>query len=511
MRRLYPLLLIILLALALRLIALETRSLWYDEAFAVLFAEKGLGAMLYGTLTPVVGGAADIHPLLYYTLLNGWMNFFGQSPSAVRLLSVLLGIVTVCVMYLLGRDLFGEKTGLAAAFITAIAPFHVQYAQETRMYSLMALLLLLATWCFVRGWQQLHARRWWLFFGVLCGLAMYAQQLSAFYLLALGLVPLLARRRDLLLRVGVGAALAVVIYAPWMVNIPAQLNKVGAYYWIPQPTIAQFLVSARSFLAGWLQFQGALALLLFAAANILVVFLMVQVIFWLRRPRRSTTERPMLLLVLWLCGAPVLLMWLFSQWRPVYLDRGLIASALLLYLALAWLFTRSGLPRPVMALLGTIGLGIAAAGLLTHYTWNTFPNAPFRAADAYIREQWQEGDVLLHQDKVSALPMIYYGRDLPQRYLGDLPGAADDTLALPTQETLGLLAESCIQSAARGARRVWFVAFAGAEAEIAAAENSVFGDQLLWLQTYYTLSAEQRFNDLIVYLYIDPVEFSPDC
>ena len=93
-RKWLPLALILLLALALRLINLGGRPLWYDEAFAVLFAEKGLDAMLYGTLEPVDGGAADIHPLLYYTTLNGWMSFWGQSPFAVRLWSVLLGVAT---------------------------------------------------------------------------------------------------------------------------------------------------------------------------------------------------------------------------------------------------------------------------------------------------------------------------------------------------------------------------------------------------------------------------------
>src|SRR5688572_4753173 len=135
--RRYPLPLILLLAFTLRLVNLSGRSLWYDEAFAVLFADKGLNAMLYGTLTPVAGGAADIHPLLYYVTLDGWMALFGSSPFAVRFWSVLLGVATVGVIYLIGRDLFSKRTGYAAAFITAIAPFHIQYSQEARMYALM--------------------------------------------------------------------------------------------------------------------------------------------------------------------------------------------------------------------------------------------------------------------------------------------------------------------------------------------------------------------------------------
>ena len=68
------LLAMLLLAFLLRVLNLNGRALWYDEAFAVLFSEKGLNAMLYGTLTPAGGAAADVHPLLYYTSLDGWMR-----------------------------------------------------------------------------------------------------------------------------------------------------------------------------------------------------------------------------------------------------------------------------------------------------------------------------------------------------------------------------------------------------------------------------------------------------
>src|ERR1044071_9403088 len=184
-RGLLVLLLILLLALGLRLIALGSRTLWYDEAFAVLFSEKGLNAMLYGTLTPAGGAAADVHPLLYYTTLGDWMAIFGQSPVAVRMYSVLLGVATVGMLYVLTNELFGERTALTAALIAAVAPFEVQYSQETRMYALLGLLLVSVTWCFVRGWRT-NKIGYWIAFGVLASLAMYTQQLAAFYLAALG-------------------------------------------------------------------------------------------------------------------------------------------------------------------------------------------------------------------------------------------------------------------------------------------------------------------------------------
>ncbi|GIL12015.1 MAG: hypothetical protein BroJett038_07350 [Chloroflexota bacterium] len=479
----------------------------------MLFSEKGLDAMLYGTLTPVAGGAADIHPLLYYGTLNAWMSLFGQSPFAVRLWSALLGVATVGLIYLLGRDLFEEKTGLMAAFITAVAPFQVQYSQEARMYALLGLLLAAATWCFVRGSRSLHtpaeeesqpASRsdwlWWAAFGVLAGLAMYTQQLAAFYLIALGLIPVLRRDWKLLLRAAAGALVAVIVYLPWLVNLPGQFDKVRSYYWLSPPNIGQLLLTARSFLAVNLDIPAPGSMIALVGALFMLAFLAVQVVLTARRLR---ADRDALRLTLWLAAAPPALMWLVSQLQPVYLIRGLLPSALLLYLALAWLFTRGGLPRPVAGLIGLVGLALAGIGLYHQYTWATFPNSPFEEAAAAIREQWREGDIIVHQNKLSALPMVYYARALPQRYLRDLPGSGEDTLALPTQEALGLLADETVEAAVGGARRMWWVMFDFAERQYAAAGRLDLEAALEWLEGRYDKTGQWAFNDLVVTLYAD--------
>jgi 4-amino-4-deoxy-L-arabinose transferase-like glycosyltransferase len=557
MLRTLPLLLIVLLALVLRLVMLGERSLWYDEAFAVLFAEKGLDAMRYGTLTPVAGGAADIHPLLYYSTLNIWMNLFGQSVFAVRLWSALLGVATGVLMYLLGRALFTERAGLVAALITAIAPFHVQYSQEARMYALLGLLLVAATLCFLKGWRAVDARLnvpyelrqsrsvlgrgdlpgrpygkriteddrqyssgrrvqivawgWWLAFGLLAGLAMYTQQLAAFYLVALGLVPLLARRWRQMSGVVAGALVAVVVYLPWLVNLPAQFEKVRAYYWLTPPNPARPLLTLRTFTTVALDIPPPASMIAVLGALFLALFLVIQVVFYLRR--RVQPDRKALLFTLWLAAAPPALMWLVSQWQPVYLERSLLPSALLFYLALAWLLTRGGLPRPVAGVIGGVMLVLAGIGLFYHYTWSQFPNSPFPAAAAYIRAGWQPGDVIVHQNKLSALPLNFYARDLPQRYLGDAPGSPEDTLALPTQQTLGLLADACMRAASYEAVRVWWVIFADAERQYTAQGRSELVEAQAWLGEHYHEVERSVFTDLNVVLYdaITVPEWTPDC
>lgn len=508
-----PIALILLLALALRLINLGGRALWYDEAFAVLFAEKGLSAMLYGTLTPVAGGAADIHPLLYYGLLNVWMTVVGQSPAAVRLLSMILGVATVGLLYVLTKALFERKTALIAALIAAIAPFHVQYSQETRMYALLGLLLMAATWCFIRAWyntsdshaekHSLQRWRYWVAFGVLAGLAMYTQQLAAFYLVALGLVPLLARRRDMITGLLVGTVTAVVVYLPWLVNLPGQLAKVRSYYWLEKPTVATPLLTIRSFLSANMDLPSPASMIAFFGGLFIVVLLLVQFIMFMRQPRTRTQRKP-ILLVLWLAAAPPALMWMVSQVQPVYLERSLLPSALMLYVALAWLFTRSGMPRSIVNVIGVIGLVLVGIGLYYHYTYASFPYSPFQQAGTYIADNWQDGDVIVHQNKLTALPGIYYQRDLPQYFIGDKPGSSDDTLALPTQETLSIMADACVQAAAHEGQRVWWVVFARAEAEYELAGRPELKDAQAWLESHYTQSSTEQFSDLNVVLYTDP-------
>jgi uncharacterized membrane protein len=511
----------------LRLVNLGGRSLWYDEAFAVLFAEKGLDSMLYGTLTPVNGGAADIHPLLYYVTLSGWMKVFGQSPFAVRLWSALLGVVTVGLTYILGRELFGVNTALGAAFITAIAPFHIQYSQETRMYALMGLLLVAATWCFVRAWRSTAIEanqampqttamrifmqwRWWIAFGVLAALAMYTQQLSAFYLMALGLVPVLARQSRQFVGVIVGAVVAVVVYLPWLVNLPSQFDKVRSYYWIEKPDLGEILGTAFSFLVVNLDIPRTALLPGLIGAIFLSVFLAIQTALYLRRPAHP--DRSALLFTLWLAAAPVAMMWLVSQVQPVYLARALLPSALMFYLALAWMFTRSKLPRPIAGAIALVGIALVGIGLYYQYTWTTFPNSPFQQAVAHARRMWQDGDVIVHQNKLTALPAIYYDRAITQRFLRDTPGSSEDTLALPTQESLGLFADDCIQSASREGKRIWFVTFAAAERQYEAAGRPEYRQVVDWLESHFDEMERQQFNDLTLILFANPHgNRSPDC
>jgi hypothetical protein len=137
------LLLITFLAFALRLLRLDFQPLWGDEGWSLYFATLDLPHMLALT-------AEDIHPPFYYALLHLWIGLAGSTPVAVRLFSVGVGTLTVPLLFLVGRRLFGPSPAALAAFILALAPFHVYYSQEVRMYGLVTLLGLASTYLALR-------------------------------------------------------------------------------------------------------------------------------------------------------------------------------------------------------------------------------------------------------------------------------------------------------------------------------------------------------------------------
>ncbi len=172
--------LITLLALGLRLIGLSYQPLWWDEGWSIYFATTSVHEMLELT-------AVDIHPPLYYLLLHLWSRVFGSGVIPVRLLSVLVGTATVPLLYAVARRIGGHRSGVLAAFLLTVSPFHIYYSQEVRMYGLVTLLGVAALYSVIQ-WDAGN-EKWqsgpWIGYVLAATAALYTTYYAAFLLLAL--------------------------------------------------------------------------------------------------------------------------------------------------------------------------------------------------------------------------------------------------------------------------------------------------------------------------------------
>ena len=486
---------LVVLTLLARLPDLQARPLWYDEAFSVLFSKAGLKPMLEATLSTSAGGAAEEHPLLYYMLLWGWMQIFGSGVVAVRMLSVSFSLLQVALIWNFMNEVFSVKVALAAGLLYAFSPFQVQYGQEARMYGLLSLWIVLCLWM---AWRGTTHPGWgsWVIFGISAALAMYTHALAAIFLIPIAFTPFLLKHAQRWRRLAVAALLAILLYLPWGVHLPEQFLKVSQGYWIDPPTVASLFQTALGFVTGLPMVGAALFIGLFLALAIYILS-----VLQAGRSRRGDT--PWRVEADWLAVqvlGPVIILFAFSLWRPVYLVRVLLPAGTMLLLWLACVWARAEVPRSGQIVMITVLSCSFLVGHYSHLTYKGFPFAPFEQVADYLRGARTPQDVILHANKISMLPLAYYAPGLKQEYLADPPESGSDTLAQATQDLLGLVAVTDIGDAVHGAQNVYFVVFKQ-EIEDYLALGFENHPGLEWLEGRYQSYDLDRWGDLLLYYF----------
>src|SRR3954454_10535406 len=224
------------LLVLLSLLLLRTRELgigfWIDEGLSTGIADRPLHA-IPGVLRQ------DGSPPLYYMLLHLWISAFGTTEAAVRSFSLFAATLYVPVAWWAGKAVWGVRAGWIAAVLAATNPFLTQYAQEGRMYALVALLGLPACAAFARAFTlpgtESARRPWAVGLAVSLATLMYIHNWALFFAVACGgawLVLLYRARgeeRAALLRLGLVAfGGALVLYLPWVPTTLYQAAHTGA-------------------------------------------------------------------------------------------------------------------------------------------------------------------------------------------------------------------------------------------------------------------------------------------
>ncbi|MBI3485819.1 glycosyltransferase family 39 protein [Candidatus Daviesbacteria bacterium] len=122
--------LVLIIAFFLRVINLN-QSFWLDEAISAISIQQYSLVDLVVKFMP-----GDFHPPLHYLLIFFWGKVFGYSEISLRLPSVLLGVASVYIVYLLVKTLFNKRIGIFSSLIFSFNPLLIYYSQEARMYSL---------------------------------------------------------------------------------------------------------------------------------------------------------------------------------------------------------------------------------------------------------------------------------------------------------------------------------------------------------------------------------------
>ena len=94
------------------------------------------------------GVMPDSHPIGTQLFLWGWVKLFGWSEFWAKLPFALMGIGSIYLIYIIGRQWFNRKVGLFSAAFFAVSQFTVFYSQLARPYAsgLFFVLLMAVFW-----------------------------------------------------------------------------------------------------------------------------------------------------------------------------------------------------------------------------------------------------------------------------------------------------------------------------------------------------------------------------
>jgi mannosyltransferase len=412
-----------LVSLALRLHGLHFHF-WIDEGLSV-----GISSHPLGDIPSLL--RQDGSPPLYYLLLHVWMSIFGRSEAATHELSLVFALLTIPVAYWACSSIFDRRVGLIGAVLAATVPYLTTYGEETRMYTLVALLTLIACASFVHAFvfrrrrylpvfivsmtAALYTHNWALFFGLMTGVA---------FLVCVRQSPAEDRRglwRDGLIAFGSIA----VLFAPWLPTLMYQAKHTGAP-WDSPPDVWSLTQGGYSLVNGR---GAAVALLLGGGAGLLTL-------------RRPGAERGHIRLavecLLILAVGTVLVAWAYSKTSPAWADRYLavVVGPLLLLFALG--LVRSGR-------LGMVALALAVC----FWVLDPLPSSSAsksNVADAVAKLRPQMGTpTLVLSTQLEEVPALHYYMPSVKRF-GTPLGPVADPGVVDWRNALSKLRASSVQT-----------------------------------------------------------------
>ena len=429
-----PLYLIVILGIALvaRLIALQ-QSFWLDEAAQAIISQNPFEPGHFN---------GDFQPPLSYILSHVWMQFGAglgtQAEWFLRIPSVMWAVVTVWALYRLILSLFNTKAAQLSALLLAIAPFHIYYSQEFRMYSMFTALTVLS-------WLCLREKRYW-WMALINGCAIFTHYFAFVTIISQGIY-LIAFHRAPLKKVVQNHLISL---SPFILWIPTLLQQIHT----SSQLIAAWPKWESVSNVGFLRFPGlTLAkftvgmispeprMLYAGAVGIFAIILGSSCLYLLWTAYKDTQARPALGMLAAMSMLPLIMVWIAGLWiaaaSPWRIQFAL--PALYALVAVAYVSASKHLQKGPMAIVTTIFIYLCLQNSYFSYQYlaNTQNHREdWRSAIAYTDTFAKDGALILSEYSSPFAPMQWYTH-YPYSYTG---GSTDMAFSPSSvKEKIGLL------------------------------------------------------------------------
>lgn len=143
-------LIILIIASFFRIFKLDFQSLWLDELYTMNVADPNTGFV--DMIKDVT--VRESFPYLYFIIVKFFFLLFGHESIVARIPSVIFGILSVWMIYKLGKQLVSNKVGLIAALLIAFNQYSIYNSQDARAYSFYLFFVILSYYFFTKFFQN---------------------------------------------------------------------------------------------------------------------------------------------------------------------------------------------------------------------------------------------------------------------------------------------------------------------------------------------------------------------
>lgn len=201
--------------------------IWGDEGFSVRLAQMDFMSMIAST-------ASDVHPPLYYIILQLFCRLFGHSITMYHMVSLL----SYTFILILGVTIIKKHFGICAASIfisfASLLDSAIIYNLEIRMYSLAELLVLLT---FLQLYALLKNPKWinymlFALFALAAAYTHYYALLSVGFLYIFLLIYVICKRKEDIKKLLTLYTITFLGYLPWLMIFIKCFRQVTNDWWL---------------------------------------------------------------------------------------------------------------------------------------------------------------------------------------------------------------------------------------------------------------------------------------
>ncbi len=178
----------------------------------------------------------DSHPAGVQVFIYYWIKLFGLSEWSLKLPFIISGIISVYLVYRIGKLWFGKQTAVFSSLVFAVIQYTVFYSQLARPYSPGLMFVLLSTFY----WTKLIVNKQFTTITVVpyvvaAVAASYTHAFSLFFVLIQGLTGLLFFKIKDLRKYVLANTIILILYLPHITIFLAQLGRGDIGGWLAVP------------------------------------------------------------------------------------------------------------------------------------------------------------------------------------------------------------------------------------------------------------------------------------